>query len=410
VGRRAALLAAAITALSPFMIYYSSEARAYALMMAFVLASTLSMLRALDTGRRGWWVVYGVCSCAAFYSHYTCVFVLAVQLAWVLWRMPAARRAAILPNLGAVVLVLPWLPGLINDLRSPTVKILSGLSPFTLHDVGFDVSHWAFGYPNTLQIGLRELPGMVALSALAVAAVLTCGAMAFRAAGARSLRAVEDRVWLVIALSVAAAVGEIVVSALGDHVLDVRNMASSWPFAALTCAAALTVSGRWVRPAAIALTLGAFGIAAVRIVGARFERPDYRGAAAFVAHQASSGDVVVDETGALSPGPLTGLDVYLHRRLLVLRAEAPAERDHPYGFGDPIIPLAQAVRDAAASARGHRVFLVSNVFRIDVAGLEGRLNPTPSRLGRGYRLAERRRFPGFGGTEVSVYVDASPGR
>ncbi len=62
--------------------------------------------------------------------------------------------------------------------------------------------------------------------------------------------------------------------------------------------------------------------------------------------------MVVDETGALSPGPLTGLDVSLHRALPVFRAEAPAERDHPFGFGDPIVPLAQAVAKPPPPPRG----------------------------------------------------------
>src|SRR5207302_2677690 len=47
VGRRAALLAAPLTALSPLMIYYSAEARAYGLMMFFLLGATLSLLLAL---------------------------------------------------------------------------------------------------------------------------------------------------------------------------------------------------------------------------------------------------------------------------------------------------------------------------------------------------------------------------
>ncbi len=151
VGRRAALVAAALTTLSPFMIFYSSEARAYALMMSFVVVATLSMLLALDTGRARWWVLYAVSSCAAFYSHYTCLFVLGAQLVWLLWVAPQARRAALLANVGAVAGVIPWLPGLINDLNSPTLKILSALSPLTTALVRFDLAHWAIGYPNTLR-------------------------------------------------------------------------------------------------------------------------------------------------------------------------------------------------------------------------------------------------------------------
>ena len=74
------------------------------------------MLLALDTGRARWWVVYAVAACAAFYSHYTCVFVLGVQFVWVLWAHPEARRAAVIATAAAAAGVLPWLPGLINDL------------------------------------------------------------------------------------------------------------------------------------------------------------------------------------------------------------------------------------------------------------------------------------------------------
>src|SRR5215212_9887225 len=60
VGRRAALVATALTAFSPFMAYYSSEARGYALMVALVLLSTLALLAAIDGGRGWWWVAYAV--------------------------------------------------------------------------------------------------------------------------------------------------------------------------------------------------------------------------------------------------------------------------------------------------------------------------------------------------------------
>src|SRR5438270_8110193 len=177
VGRRAALLAAALTALSPFMIYYSAEARAYGLLMFLVVASTLSLLVALDTGRRRWWVLYALCSAAAFYTHYTSLFVLGVQLVWVLWSEPGARRAALIASAGAVVLTLPWLPGLIQDTRSPTLKILSSISPFTPYAVRIDIEHWALGYPYTLAGGLGKLPGVAALLLLAVAGLLVAGGL-----------------------------------------------------------------------------------------------------------------------------------------------------------------------------------------------------------------------------------------
>ncbi len=149
---------------SPFMIYYSADARAYGVMMFLAtLVSTLWLLRALDTGRRRWWVLYAVAAAAAFY--------IALHV-----RVRAGGRS----RLGA--LVAPrgaprrrhrhrggrgrwWsrgCPGLINDLQSPTLKILVALSPFTASDIRIDIHHWAVGYPDTFAGGLTELPGRLA--------------------------------------------------------------------------------------------------------------------------------------------------------------------------------------------------------------------------------------------------------
>ncbi len=89
VKRAGALVAASLLALCPFMIYYSSEARAYSVMMLLVMVSTLSMLLAVDTGRRRWWVLYAVASAGAVLSHYTSAFVLAAQGVWVSVGIPA---------------------------------------------------------------------------------------------------------------------------------------------------------------------------------------------------------------------------------------------------------------------------------------------------------------------------------
>ena len=111
VGRCAAVVASAITALGPFMIYYSTEARGYELMVVLVMLSTLAMLVAIDDRRARWWVLYAASSCAAMYTHYTAVFFLGAQLRVALWAHPEARRAAVLANLGAVIGFLPGSPG-----------------------------------------------------------------------------------------------------------------------------------------------------------------------------------------------------------------------------------------------------------------------------------------------------------
>ncbi len=215
--------ATALTALSPFMIYYSTEARAYALMMLLLAGSTLSLLLALDTGRRPWWVLYAVCSCAALYTHYTCAFVLAAQFLWLVWAHPEARRVR-----------APGQPrrtrraGAVDprtDQRPLLAHSQDPLRAVPVHGARHpaDLAHWALGYPyagsvSLTPVSLSELPGVAALVLLAVATFPAAAALGWRPGGGASpWRAARDRrTLLILALALATPVGEAVVS-LAQH-------------------------------------------------------------------------------------------------------------------------------------------------------------------------------------------------
>ena len=408
IGRAGALVAAALTAFSPFMIYYSTEARAYGLMMFLVTLSTLAMLTAVDTRRARWWVLYGVCSCAAFYTHYTSMFVLAIQFLWLVWRHPEARRRAVLANICAIAAVLPWTGGLINDFNSPTTKILSALSPFTARAVGLDLEGWALGYPYITSVDLTELPGTFAIVLLCcgvLAASLGIATRSLREGARSTLARVDDRVLLVIALALATPLGEAIFSLISTHLFGVRNLASSWPPFALSLAALLVSAGPRLRFVAVALAVGSFVIGAAKMLDEKYQRPNYGAPAALIARQARPGDVVIDETGVISPGPLTPLDVALHRPIDVVRAGAPVERDHPFGFFDPIVPLQDAIREAVGAARGARIFVVVYPSHQVKAFRE---RATLVRLGSfpaGYRRVAVRVYPGIVDTVFAVYAE-----
>jgi hypothetical protein len=135
----------------------------------------------------------------------------------------------------------------------------------------------------------------------------------------------------------------------------------------------------------------------------KYERPNYQAAAAFIDHDRSN-DVVIDETGEISPGPLTPLDVTLRKSLIVVRAGSPAERDHPFGFADAIVPLSQAIRSAVAAAHGGRIVVVSTVSPPgDIAGLTQRTAPLSARFPDDYRLVEDHAYPGIARAEVRIY-------
>ena len=149
VGHRAALVAAALTTFSPFMIYYSAEARGYGLMMVLVLGSTLCLLNAVEDGRsRWWWAAYAACTCAAVYTHYTSVFALSGSSHGSCGRTRprAGRRSSATADRGrrlpAVALGPQGGPGLADD-RHPVGAVSRSIFGY----VKSSLVHWAIGVP-----------------------------------------------------------------------------------------------------------------------------------------------------------------------------------------------------------------------------------------------------------------------
>jgi mannosyltransferase len=115
-GRRAALVAAALIAVGPLFVWYSQEARAYAL---FALTAGLAMLcfvRALErpSGRR--LAAFAVCGALALLSHYFAVFLLAPMAtvllvqAWHGTQPAGARRATVLAVAAVAAVGLALVP------------------------------------------------------------------------------------------------------------------------------------------------------------------------------------------------------------------------------------------------------------------------------------------------------------
>lgn len=392
--RRAALLAATLTTFSPFMIYYGTEARGYGLMMALVLGSTLSLLLAADGGRRRWWAAYALCTCAAAYTHYTCVFVLGAQLLWVMRAYPRARRGAVVASGVAALGFLPWIPSLRADLDSPTTEILAALSPFNLETVWLSLQHWSLGYPYSSFSELTDLPGTFALILLAVS--VAAGAHGLVAHGwlGGSRGRGGPRIPLVLILALATPVGEALVSLAGSDLFGTRNLAASWPYAALALAGLVISSKPPLRLPAVALAVIAFAIAGVKMLETRYERPNYDEVASFI--EGGSAEVVVD-AAARTPGPLTNFDVSLDPNLELFRLGISEQRGTPFTvFSEAAEPFVVA-RDAAAAAGGGPIVVVATGERDTIAGQansEALVTAFARSLPPRYRLTSQRAFPG----------------
>jgi mannosyltransferase len=84
-GRRAGLIAAALVAVNPMLLWYSQEARAYSLLALFCALSLLYCVRAVGSGRRRDFTLWGVASALALATHYFAVFPLLAEVV-LLWR------------------------------------------------------------------------------------------------------------------------------------------------------------------------------------------------------------------------------------------------------------------------------------------------------------------------------------
>jgi 4-amino-4-deoxy-L-arabinose transferase-like glycosyltransferase len=367
VSRAAGLVAAAVMALSPFMIYYSTEARSYALMILLLTCSTLALLAALESGRARWWVIYAICSCGALYSHYTSLFPLAAQFAWVVWAHREALRALLLANVGVLIGFAPWIPGFIADNNSPSTNILSALQPFTFHAVRLAMENWAIGYPYVTAgavpgtAALRLIEGGLLLALVAGAVRAWRWARRSRVQPRAALRRIPPGIVLVALLALATPVGEAIYSAVGTNLLGARNLNASWPGLAIAFGAVVTAAGWPVVVACAALVLTGFGIGAAKTLQAEFARSDFAALANVIQERWEPGDVVVD--GApFTPVPLTGLDTYLPQTHREIRLGLP-QVDHPFTPLDPRPSVPAQIDRAIKEARGHSLFLVSYLPR-----------------------------------------------
>ena len=101
-SRREGLLLAALIAVNPMLIWYSQEARSYALLVFFGALSMYFFVRALNTRRGRDLAFWSLASALALCSHYFAVFAVGIEAVWLLVALRRSWRP-LLPALGGVL-------------------------------------------------------------------------------------------------------------------------------------------------------------------------------------------------------------------------------------------------------------------------------------------------------------------
>ena len=121
-GRRAGWIALVLLASSPYAIRYSTETRMYTLVMLLVLLGWVAVWRSLERPTPARLGAVALVSGMLLLTHYWSLYLLAVLEAALVWRWrrePKASNAGrvALAVVGGGVLLLPWLPDMVFQLR-----------------------------------------------------------------------------------------------------------------------------------------------------------------------------------------------------------------------------------------------------------------------------------------------------
>lgn len=109
-SRRAGLVAAGLVAVNPMLIWYSQEARSYALLVFLCAVSLLFFVRALRTRRSTDLGLWTLSSALALCSHYFAVFAIGIEALWLLVALRSSWRAVLPAVLGVGLVGLALLP------------------------------------------------------------------------------------------------------------------------------------------------------------------------------------------------------------------------------------------------------------------------------------------------------------
>ena len=260
-GARAGLIAAALVAVNPQLIFYSQEARAYSLL---ALLSTLSFWAFLvarrDAGSRPL-VLWALASAAALATHYFAALVVVPEaLLLVISRRP--RRPAVLASLAVAAVGAALVPLAASQADGRTDWISD-----------FSLGERLRGAVKMSLTGEYDPTSNVQLAPLAL--VLLAGvAVGLRRGDARS----RGGALLGLGLAATVLVVPLVVDVVGREVLTARNVLPAVPLAAIGLACALGARGAGALGPAVAAVVCAASVAitvaAMDDPGLR--RPDYR--------------------------------------------------------------------------------------------------------------------------------------
>lgn len=377
-GRSAGTAAAALVAFSPFLAFYSVEARSYSLAAALTLASTLALIRGSSGGARWPWLLYGGLAALAITTHYIAAAVLFSQFVWVFFARPLARRPLLLAQIPMLALIAVLSPLLAEQFghASEYLSRMEAVAPLTVNTVGKIVAQALIGQPFAY---LNEVPGWVGI------ALVACGGLLALVFAAKRLQLPDGgfKEWLktekglVAILACATPLMLVAVSLIpGQSILMTRNLIPSVPFLLTLAAAVLTASTGWRRVVPCVLVTSGLAIG-LWISATSYSRPPFKSAAEAVMKRWQPGVPIVEVCCLAGQEGLPGVAIATY---LPVRASFANFKVLTNGGAEEI---------AKARLNGRPFFLIWR------DGMKGKMPSPVAQVGRGARPIWEEHWPGL---------------
>ena len=320
-------------------------------------------------------------------------------------------------NLAVGVSYLPWLGGLREDLHAP--NYIAGFTPLTLPTLRYIGETFWIGHPLT---PIALLPGNLIVALAGAGLVIAVIGLAVKVRGTgRTIWRPTSRIVLVVLLAVAPAALVILYSWIRVDILGGSYIIASWPGMAVAIGVLVTSPPKPWRWAAIALTLVAYAVGGIMMLGSTAQSPNINAAVAYIDRIGVNGDPIV--SAPYFANPVSELDIGLadagqvqHHPVLRLGTPPLSEQlahlsgphPQPVFSGLPVTAPQVVAQRTVALARHGTIFFVSENGPVP-ALLKYFPNSPISLFYRAlpprFHVVQHMTFSGFSGLEpVSVYV------
>jgi len=261
--RAPALATCALAAVSPVLVWYSQESRAYILLVLLGALSFLFFLRALRGGGRHDVVWWAVVSALALCTHYFAIFAVLPEAAWLLRSRVGRAR----PAVGLVAVVG------------------AALVPLAIHQKQQGHTSWISGIPLHTRAGdlLKEFligpSGSPTIALSVLAGGLVAAALVLLALKSGERERIDARAPLIV--GGVAILLPLALAIVGLDYFFPRNLIAAWlPLAALVgLGCGLAAAQRVGAAIAVALCCTLLAITISINFNDRLQRPDWRGVA-----------------------------------------------------------------------------------------------------------------------------------